>query len=136
MATSRASPRRFCAYDRATVLARAAPWLASAHPSGAGRAAAGAAERPSRGLPGAVDAKDPSTRRHSERVADLSWAIAGALGWKPDRRRLLHEAAVVHDVGKIAIPDQILFKPARLSESRGRNSRIIRGSARRCSKGS
>ena len=69
------------------------------------------------GLARAVDAKDPSTRRHSERVADLSWAIAGALGWKPDRRRLLHEAAVVHDVGKIAIPDQILFKPARLSES-------------------
>ena len=69
------------------------------------------------GLARAVDAKDPSTRRHSERVADLAWAIAGALGWKPDRRRLLHEAAVVHDVGKIAIPDQILFKPAKLTDS-------------------
>ena len=64
-----------------------------------------------------MDAKDPSTRRHSERVADLAWAIAGALGWKPERRRLLHEAAVVHDVGKIAIPDQILFKPAKLTVS-------------------
>jgi putative nucleotidyltransferase with HDIG domain len=69
------------------------------------------------GLARAVDAKDPSTRRHSERVADLAWAIAGALGWKAERRRLLHEAAVVHDVGKIAIPDQILFKPARLTDS-------------------
>jgi HD-GYP domain-containing protein (c-di-GMP phosphodiesterase class II) len=67
------------------------------------------------GLARAVDAKDPSTRRHSERVADLSWAIAGALGWKTERRRLLHEAAIVHDVGKIAIPDQILFKPAKLT---------------------
>jgi len=68
------------------------------------------------GLARAVDAKDPSTRRHSERVADLAWAVAGALGWKPERRRLLHEAAVVHDVGKIAIPDQILFKPAKLTD--------------------
>jgi HD-GYP domain-containing protein (c-di-GMP phosphodiesterase class II) len=68
------------------------------------------------GLARAVDAKDPTTRRHSERVADLSWTIAGALGWKPDRRRLLHEAAIVHDVGKIAIPDQILFKPAKLTD--------------------
>lgn len=69
------------------------------------------------GLARAVDAKDPSTRRHSERVADLSWAIAGALAWKPERRRLLYEAAIVHDVGKIAIPDQILFKPDELTDS-------------------
>jgi putative nucleotidyltransferase with HDIG domain len=65
----------------------------------------------------AVDAKDPSTRRHSERVADLSWAIAGILGWSVARRRLLHEAALVHDVGKIAIPDEILFKSAGLTPS-------------------
>lgn len=69
------------------------------------------------GLARAVDAKDPSTREHSERVADMSWAIAAALGWGVARRRLLHEAALVHDVGKIAIPDSILFKPARLTPS-------------------
>jgi len=67
------------------------------------------------GLARAVDAKDPSTRRHSERVADLSWVIGGALGWSSARRTLLREAALVHDVGKIAIPDAILFKPAELT---------------------
>lgn len=69
------------------------------------------------GLARAVDAKDPSTRQHSERVADMSWSIAAVLGWSIERRRLLHEAALVHDVGKIAIPDNILFKPARLTPS-------------------
>jgi HD-GYP domain-containing protein (c-di-GMP phosphodiesterase class II) len=67
------------------------------------------------GLARAVDAKDPSTRRHSERVADLSWVIADALGWSTSRRTLLHEAALVHDLGKIAIPDEILFKPDELT---------------------
>ncbi len=64
----------------------------------------------------AVDAKDPSTRRHSERVAGLAATIAGALGWSPERVALLHEAGLVHDVGKIAVSDAVLFKPARLSE--------------------
>jgi putative nucleotidyltransferase with HDIG domain len=68
------------------------------------------------GLARAVDAKDPSTRRHSDRVADLAAAIARELGWSEPDCALLHEAAVVHDVGKIAIPDQILFKPAQLTE--------------------
>ncbi len=67
------------------------------------------------GLARAVDAKDPSTRRHSERVAGLSCVIAGLLGWSSARRMLLREAALVHDVGKIAIPDAILFKPGELT---------------------
>lgn len=67
------------------------------------------------GLARAVDAKDPYTRRHSDRVAALAAAIAAELGWDPERCVLIHEAAVVHDVGKIAIPDQILFKPGKLT---------------------
>ncbi len=63
----------------------------------------------------AVDAKDPSTRRHSERVAGLAAGIAGAMGWDRRRVALLHEAALVHDVGKIAVSDAILFKPVRLT---------------------
>ncbi|MGE3140302.1 MAG: diguanylate cyclase [Thermoleophilia bacterium] len=63
----------------------------------------------------AVDAKDPSTRRHSERVAGLAGALAEELGWPAERVALLHEAALVHDVGKIAVPDAILFKPDRLT---------------------
>jgi len=62
----------------------------------------------------AVDAKDPSTKRHSERVAGLAASIAESLGWAPGRVALLHEAGLVHDVGKIAVPDAILFKPGRL----------------------
>jgi diguanylate cyclase (GGDEF)-like protein/putative nucleotidyltransferase with HDIG domain len=62
-----------------------------------------------------VDAKDPSTRRHSERVAGLAAALAEGLGWPAPRVALLTEAALVHDVGKIAVPDAILFKPERLS---------------------
>jgi len=63
----------------------------------------------------AVDAKDPSTRRHSERVAELADRIAGELGWDADRRSQMRGAGLVHDVGKIGVPDSILFKPDRLT---------------------
>ena len=62
-----------------------------------------------------VDAKDPSTRRHSERVADLAVRLATALGWLTGRCAQLHEAGLLHDVGKIGIPDEVLFKPGRLT---------------------
>ncbi len=62
-----------------------------------------------------VDAKDPSTRRHSERVADLAVRLATALGWSTGRCAQLHEAGLLHDVGKIGIPDDVLFKPGRLT---------------------
>ena len=65
----------------------------------------------------AVDAKDPSTRRHSERVAGLAAMLAEACGWPRERASLLHEAALVHDVGKIAVSDAILFTPRRLTEA-------------------
>jgi putative nucleotidyltransferase with HDIG domain len=68
-----------------------------------------------RSLARAIDAKDPSTRRHSDRVALLACAVARAIGWPKERRRLLREAAVVHDIGKIGTPDAILLKPGRLT---------------------
>ncbi len=64
----------------------------------------------------AVDAKDPTTRRHSERVADLCQDLAVQLGWPSDRAETLREAGLVHDVGKIGVPDAILFKPDRLTK--------------------
>jgi putative nucleotidyltransferase with HDIG domain len=67
-----------------------------------------------RALATAVDARDPSTLRHSERVSALAERIAVALGWEPSRLRHLRDAAVLHDVGKLAIPDAVLFKPGRL----------------------
>ena len=62
-----------------------------------------------------VDAKDPLTRRHSDRVAGHAVALATALGWPGSRIARLHEAAVVHDVGKIGVPDAVLLKPGRLT---------------------
>jgi diguanylate cyclase (GGDEF)-like protein len=63
----------------------------------------------------AIDAKDPATIRHSERVAALACELAVESGWSaPDVARL-HDAAVVHDVGKIGVPDAVLSKPSRLT---------------------
>jgi diguanylate cyclase (GGDEF)-like protein/PAS domain S-box-containing protein len=68
-----------------------------------------------RALARAVDAKDPSTLRHSERVAGLAGEIATARGWTAKGIADLRDAALVHDVGKIGIPDAILLKPGTLS---------------------
>ncbi|MDX6687178.1 MAG: hypothetical protein QOF86_3306, partial [Baekduia sp.] len=68
-----------------------------------------------RALARAIDARDVSTREHSERVALLTARLAEHRGWPPERVALLHEAALVHDVGKIGIPDAILLKPAKLT---------------------
>ncbi|HTI33562.1 MAG TPA: diguanylate cyclase [Miltoncostaea sp.] len=70
-----------------------------------------------RALARAVDARDPSTRRHSERVAELSVRIAAELGWSPERQSMLREAALVHDVGKIGVADAVLFKASRLTDA-------------------
>jgi diguanylate cyclase (GGDEF)-like protein/PAS domain S-box-containing protein len=63
----------------------------------------------------AVDAKDPTTLRHSERVADLAVALGTALGWDAEDLVRLREAGLVHDVGKIGVADSILFKRAHLT---------------------
>jgi diguanylate cyclase (GGDEF)-like protein len=63
----------------------------------------------------AIDAKDPATIRHSERVAALACELAAESGWAPEDVARLHDAAVVHDVGKIGVPDAVLSKPSRLT---------------------
>jgi diguanylate cyclase (GGDEF)-like protein/putative nucleotidyltransferase with HDIG domain len=69
-----------------------------------------------RALARAIDAKDPATQEHSERVAALSARLAVARGWAPDRVSLLRDAALLHDVGKIGVPDAILLKEGPLEE--------------------
>jgi diguanylate cyclase (GGDEF)-like protein/PAS domain S-box-containing protein len=64
-----------------------------------------------RALARAIDAKDPNTRQHADRVAALAARMAGVLGWGFDRVSLLSEAALVHDVGKLGVPDAVLLKP-------------------------
>lgn len=64
----------------------------------------------------AVEAKDPYTRGHSERVHHLSMEIGRALKLPEDEMQDLHWGSLLHDVGKIGIPDAILCKPARLTK--------------------
>jgi len=70
-----------------------------------------------RALGATVDLRDPYTAGHERRVAMLAEAIAARLGWEGERLAALRIAALVHDVGKIAVPSEILSKPGRLSES-------------------
>lgn len=62
-----------------------------------------------------VDAKSPFTHYHSLRVADLAFAVTGFLDFAPQRRQMLRLAALLHDVGKLRTPDDILEKPGALS---------------------
>lgn len=64
----------------------------------------------------AIDAKDPYTKGHSTRVSQYSVLIAEALGWDRNRIEELRIAALLHDIGKIGIPDSILNKPGRLTD--------------------
>jgi putative nucleotidyltransferase with HDIG domain len=68
-----------------------------------------------RSLAAAVDAKDPYTRGHAERVATLSVAIGRELGLAPDALQALEYGGILHDIGKIGIPDAILAKAGALA---------------------
>ena len=62
-----------------------------------------------------VEMRDPYTAGHQRRVAELATAIARELGLSEDQVHAVHLAGVVHDLGKIHIPAEILSKPGRLS---------------------
>src|SRR5262245_50598950 len=64
----------------------------------------------------AVEAKSPFTHGHSERVARCSLALADVVGVKGPDRELLRKGALLHDIGKISIPDAILNKPGPLTD--------------------
>lgn len=63
-----------------------------------------------------TEMRDPYTSGHQRRVAKLAAAIAQKMELSEDRIKGIHFAAIVHDIGKIAIPAEILSKPSRLSE--------------------
>lgn len=68
------------------------------------------------GLVTAVDNKDRYTRRHSEDVTALALVIAQQLSLSEETQRALRIAGLLHDVGKIGVPDRILRKPGKLSD--------------------
>ena len=63
-----------------------------------------------------VESRDPYTAGHQQRVSELAVAIAGEMGLSKEMIEGIRVAAVVHDVGKINIPSEILSKPGRLSD--------------------
>ena len=68
------------------------------------------------GLVIAVDTKDRYTKRHSEDVARYAVFLARRLGSDPEQLQTIHLAGLLHDVGKIGIPDTLLRKPSGLTE--------------------
>ena len=65
----------------------------------------------------AVDAKDPASAGHQKRVADLARTIATEMGLAEEVIEGIRTAALIHDIGKIPLPAEILGKPGKLSES-------------------
>jgi putative nucleotidyltransferase with HDIG domain len=65
----------------------------------------------------ALDHRDQSTSGHSRRVADLTVAVARAAGVEKSALEDIEHGALLHDIGKLRIPDSILWKPAALDES-------------------
>lgn len=63
-----------------------------------------------------IDAKDHYTRGHSERVSELAVKICNQMNLSSDETRTLQVAAILHDIGKIGIPEAILCKADRLTE--------------------
>lgn len=64
----------------------------------------------------AVDAKDRYTSGHSKRVAEYSRMIAQRLGKSKEEQEEIYRAGLLHDVGKIRIPEEIINKPGRLTD--------------------
>lgn len=64
----------------------------------------------------AIDAKDRDTNGHSIRVANYSRELARRMNLSEERQEKLYYAAMLHDIGKIGIPDSILKKPGKLTE--------------------
>jgi putative nucleotidyltransferase with HDIG domain len=63
-----------------------------------------------------VEAKDPLTSGHTERVADIAVLLATELGFDESQLPAVRVGAVIHDIGKIGIPDAILLKPGPLED--------------------
>lgn len=63
-----------------------------------------------------IEARDPYTRGHCERLAQVSARLAERLKLPDDQIKALRRAGIVHDIGKVVVPDAILLKPGPLSD--------------------
>jgi len=62
-----------------------------------------------------AETRDPYTAGHQRRVTELALATAAEMGVNGERARLIHAAGTLHDLGKVAVPTEILSKPGRLT---------------------
>ncbi|MCU9614780.1 HD-GYP domain-containing protein [Caldibacillus lycopersici] len=70
-----------------------------------------------KGIIGTLELKDPYTRGHSERVAEYAYLLAEATGnFKKNELKSFYYACLLHDIGKVNIPDSILTKPGKLTD--------------------
>jgi len=69
-----------------------------------------------RAMINSIDAKDAYTRGHSDRVAAMGRTLAAKLGLDPQEQHDVYMSGLLHDIGKIGVPDSVLGKPTRLSE--------------------
>jgi diguanylate cyclase (GGDEF)-like protein/putative nucleotidyltransferase with HDIG domain len=67
------------------------------------------------GLVQALEAKDPYAKKHSENVMRYAVGIAERMNIGPKHLEVIRRASMIHDIGRIGIPDAILFKPSRLT---------------------
>ena len=68
------------------------------------------------GLIAVIDARDHATARHSARVGLLCRLVAMELGWSPGDVAMAHVAGLVHDIGRVRLPDAVLAASGRLTE--------------------
>jgi putative nucleotidyltransferase with HDIG domain len=100
------SPMQSQRFARSAVLDLAPPQIAGTSPSHIDSICEAFAE--------VVDAKSHFTFSHSVGVTSIASAIGGVMGLKPERKQLLHRAALLHDLGKLRVPNSILDKPGKL----------------------
>lgn len=62
-----------------------------------------------------IDYKSPFTRKHTQQIANRTWVMAGYYGYDREQKNQLYLAAALHDIGKLAIPSEVLEKPGTLT---------------------
>jgi HD-GYP domain-containing protein (c-di-GMP phosphodiesterase class II) len=100
------SPSQSQRFARSAVLDLAPPQIAGTSPSHIDTICEAFAD--------VVDAKSHFTFSHSVGVTSIASAIGNVMGLRPDRRQLLHRAALLHDLGKVRVPNSVLDKPRNL----------------------
>jgi putative nucleotidyltransferase with HDIG domain len=68
-------------------------------------------------LTGAIEARDPYTRGHSTRVTELAEAVARAMGWSEERIASVRLGGPLHDIGKLAVSQDVLHKEGELDDA-------------------